>query len=262
MHTIAISTQKGGVAKTASSVNIAACIAEMGKKVLVIDLDAQASACICLGLPEQVDEGQPTIADVLIQKRPLSEAIRKTPMTGVDAVHAPGYGTSTQLAGMVGGHARLRQALSSLSGYDLVVVDCPTGMGPLTLAGMVAASHVIVPLICDYLGLQALRDQMTLIGEIREGYPPGPEVLGVLPTMIERRAIVSQVLVEVQKAYPQIVLPAIRRAVAVPESAARRAPLPLDAPKEGVTDDYRQVAKIVMARLGLGELASPSAQVS
>ena len=198
-YTIAFANQKGGTAKTTTVANLAGVLNERGIKVLLVDIDPQASLTIGFGVnvPElaqtvyDVIAGDAALADVLV---PLRENVDLAP-TNINLSVA-----ELQLVGEMRREDRLKQALAPLQGqYDFILIDCPPSLGLLTLNALSAAGHVLIPMSCDYYALVGVRLLLDTLRRVQERLNPDLRVLGVLPTRYDGRTLHSkEVLQEVR----------------------------------------------------------------
>jgi chromosome partitioning protein len=190
---LAFTNVKGGVGKTTSAVNLAAALARSELDVLLVDLDPQGSAAYSVGVPG--DPEGPSLTDVLVGGRPLTEALWETSVRGLDIV-AGGLALSNAeitLARQKDPTALLRRALEPVrKAYDFVIIDCPPGLGLLSLIGLGAARSYVVPVTPQYLALEALERFFSGLGSLDPGLRPEARLLGILLTMIDHRTKVTE----------------------------------------------------------------------
>src|SRR5439155_12118106 len=192
---IAFANQKGGVAKTTSSLNLAVAFAEQGMKVLAIDLDPQGNLTMSQGL--NPDTFERSMYDVLVHKLPMEQVIHRGEVDlAVSSIDLAG--AELALSGMIGRERALEKALVSVrDAYDFVLVDTPPSLGLLTINALVAASGVIVPVQCEYLSLRGLVQLENTLAMIRENLNPEVAVQGILPTMYDKRLLHSKEAVDI-----------------------------------------------------------------
>ncbi len=187
-YVIAVANQKGGVGKTTTSINLAASLAAMKRRVLLVDLDAQGNATMGVG----VDKSglTKTARDVLLEAAPIREVIQDLSTLGLSLLPANGDMTEAEikLRDMAVGDFALKTALAEVaSDFDYVVLDCPPALSKLTVNALVAADGVLIPMQCEYYALEGLSALMDTIQKIRRVINPRLEVEGLLRTMYDPR---------------------------------------------------------------------------
>jgi len=190
---IAVANQKGGVGKTTTAINLATALAAINKRALVIDLDPQGNASTGLGIGPA--ERQRTSYDVLMGSASLREASMATVVPGLRLVPSEVdlTGAEFELVAEEDRAYRLRNAVNeALAGFDYILIDCPPGLGLLTLNGLVAAHSVLVPLQCEFFALEGLGQLLGTIERVRKGFNPDLAVEGVVLTMFDRRNNLSE----------------------------------------------------------------------
>ena len=242
---VAVLNQKGGTAKTTSAVHLAAAMAELGHKVLLVDLDIQGSVGVCLGL-----SGPRTSANVILGGRPLSECV----VAKNDSLHILLGGkdlvrVEAELAREGAPKGRLAEALEASSGYDLVLIDCGPSLTQLNGAALRAADEVLVPVSCDYLSLVGVRQVMNVVRDVRSRRGMGVRILGVLPTFYDLRTRISrQVLLVLEGYFGERVLPPIRVDTLLREAPADGKTIFEYAPRSRGAADYRAAARWILER--------------
>jgi chromosome partitioning protein len=247
--TIAVSNQKGGVAKTTTCLSLGACLAEMRQSVLLIDLDPQANLTISLGLkPQNIRRA---VDDAILGNASLVSVSRESPVFGLDIIPAnrmlivldkilykrPGY------------QFHLKKGLDAMGEgfYDFVLMDCPPSFGTLTLNALTAADLLIIPVQCDYYAAYSLRHFVKLVQQVREKTNPWL-TYRVLATMYDRRNKICQIILEqMRRALGNILFTSIIEVdTKLRESPAFGQPITLYAPKTRGTEQYRALAKELM----------------
>jgi chromosome partitioning protein len=252
---IALSNQKGGVGKTTSTINIAACLAAGEKRVLVIDLDPQANAGSGLGIyPSDFDT---SMYNVLVDEVPLKNAILHTELKFLDI--APSVqdlvGAEVELVSAIGREVRLKEALVPIQDlYDFILVDCPPALGILTVNALTAANSVLIPLQCEYYAMEGLSQLLKTISLIKKRLNPDLEREGILLTMYDRRNNLShQVEQDIRAHFKDEVFPVvIPRNVKLSEAPSHGKPVILyDINSTGATA-YMETARLLIRRYATG----------
>ena len=197
-----IANQKGGVGKTTTTVNLAAGLAQMGQRVLVVDLDPQGNATMGSGVDKRALAL--TIYDVLLESASIAEARTKSPKGGYDMLGANRElaGAEVELVDLERRERRLKLALQAVATqYDFVLIDCPPSLSLLTLNGLCAAHGVIVPMQCEYFALEGLSDLVNTIKQVHANLNPELQVIGLLRVMFDPRVTLQQQVSEQLKAH-------------------------------------------------------------
>ncbi|HBU12224.1 MAG TPA: sporulation initiation inhibitor Soj [Clostridiales bacterium] len=198
---IAIANQKGGVGKTTTAINLSACVASKGKRVLLIDIDPQGNSTSGLGVDRAILSK--SSYDVLVGQAQAVEAIRPTMMKYFDLMPAniDLVGAEVELVPMMAREQMLKRAIEDIAGlYDYIFMDCPPSLGLITLNALCAADRILVPIQCEYYALEGLSQLMNTVRLVRKSLNPGLEVEGVVMTMFDGRTNLSlQVVEEVRK---------------------------------------------------------------
>lgn len=255
LNTYAIVNQKGGVGKTTTSVNLSAALAEMGYKVLAVDLDAQANLSAHLGYPtdELAVEGETqerkTMYEVLRYDLPIQETIVEV---DTNLFLAPSSlllsAADLELGGVIGREQILRKALNSVhDSFDYIIIDCPPSLGLLSLNGLVAASQVIVPVQSEFLALHGVRQLLDTIDQVRTAYNPSLSVGGVLLCLHDSRRRLDKTVADTVREYfgDLVFNTVIRTNVALAEAPSKGCSIMRYDPKCAGADDYRNLAKEV-----------------
>jgi chromosome partitioning protein len=197
-----IANQKGGVGKTTTTVNLAAGLAQVGQRVLVIDLDPQGNATMGSGIDKRKLEL--TVYDVLLESASIAEARTKAEKSGYDVLGANRElaGAEVDLVALERREKRIKTAIAEVAGeYDFILIDCPPSLSMLTLNGLCSAHGVIVPMQCEYFALEGLTDLVNTIKQIHANLNPDLQIIGLLRVMFDPRITLQQQVSEQLKAH-------------------------------------------------------------
>jgi chromosome partitioning protein len=251
---IAVANQKGGVGKTTTAVNLAACLAVAEKRTLVIDTDPQGNATSGLGISK--DEVQRSVYDVLVEGVPLSEVIRREvhfPFLDVAPATQDLVGVEVELVGRRAREGVLREALREVrDDYDFILVDCPPSLGMLTLNTLTAADAVLIPIQCEFYALEGLSQLLNTVRIVQKNLNEALQIDGVLLTMYDGRLNLSKQVAEEAKEYfgPKVYRTAIPRNVRIAEAPSFGKPIVLYDILSIGAKSYLALAKEVIARSG------------
>lgn len=197
-----VANQKGGVGKTTTTVNLAAGLAQLGKRVLVVDLDPQGNATMGSGIDKRTLEL--TVYDVLLESASIAEARKTSPDGGYQVLGANRElaGAEVELVELERRELRLKTALLAAGDdYDFVLIDCPPSLSMLTLNGLCAAHGVVVPMQCEYFALEGLSDLVNTIKQVHANLNPELQIIGLLRVMFDPRITLQQQVSEQLKAH-------------------------------------------------------------
>jgi len=261
MRTIAIVNQKGGSGKTTTSVNLAATLAEAGKKVLLIDLDPQASASLWYGFKEK-GKG---LYDVLTDDIALHHAIENTSIEGLSMIPSSQLlaGVEKALANEVASESILKNKFHQLANkpWDFLLIDCPPTLGILSLNALTIANEVLIPVEAHVMALHGLVQLLKTINLVKQRLNPLLEISGILACRVDYRTKHSQeVLTQLRSRFEGKVCEAvIRENIRLAEAPLHLKPINLYDPNCNGTLDYRKLAQEVLGQGGISKPASPIA---
>jgi chromosome partitioning protein len=249
----AIANQKGGVGKTTTAVNVAACIAEAGYETLLVDVDPQGNATVALGVPREAGPVGAGLYDVLGGEASALDAIRPTGIEHLSLiVSTPDLaGATMELPRLPGSEARLRDALAPVrERFAFTLLDCPPSLGPLTVNALVAADRVIVPVQTEYFALEGLAGLLDTLSLVQRELNPRLTVAGMLLTMHDARTKLAQdVEREVREHFPALVFDTvIPRNVRLGEAPSFGRPVIHHDPHCAGSEAYFALAKEVASR--------------
>lgn len=248
-HIVSIVNHKGGVGKTTSATNIAACWGEAGKKVLLIDMDPQGSASISFGITNDGDD----LLHAL--QRSAALPVVSTQIKGVDVVPSgPNLVVARQMfTGSLGKELLLRCIKQTQGDWERIIVDCPPSLGVLTVTSLWASKHAVVPVETNYLALRGLNQMVEMVASVRRDRP-GTDIAAIIPCRAHpRRRIHQEILERLEELFPGRVSPAVRENVALAEAPGLGKPVTLYAPKSHGAEDYRKVALWLSENIGSNE---------
>lgn len=248
---IAISNQKGGVGKTTTAINLSACLAEKGKKVLVIDIDPQGNATTGLGVDKAKVEN--TSYDLLLGETTIWETIEPSVCDGLRVVPSERglAGAEIELIGRENREYILKEHVDKVrSNYDFIVIDCPPSLNTLTVNAMTTADTVLVPIQCEFYALEGLSELLYTIELVKERLNSHLEIEGVVFTMYDARTCLSLQVVENVKEnlHENIYKTIIPRNIRLAEAPSHGLPINLYDGKSAGADGYRSLADEVIER--------------
>ena len=248
---MAIINQKGGVGKSTTAINLSAALGEMGKQVLLVDLDPQGNSSSGLGVEKS--QVQNCIYDVLLNDVPVEEVIIPDVCEGLDLVPATINlaGAEVELVSEMARENRLKDAIGALRGkYDYIFIDCPPSLGLLTVNALVAADKLLIPIQCEFYALEGVTKLLDSMKRVKTRLNPTLDIYGVLMTMYDGRTTLSrQVVEEVRSYFGRLVFETlIPRTVKLSEAPSFGQPITLYDPSGKGAQSYMSLAKEVIAR--------------
>ncbi|HXV04750.1 MAG TPA: AAA family ATPase [Solirubrobacterales bacterium] len=245
---IAFANQKGGVAKTTTTLNLAVAFAESGHRVLCVDLDPQGNLTMSQGIdPDKVEK---SLYDVLVHDMPISEIVHHREIDiAVSSIDLAG--AEIAMSTKIGRERSLEKSLKEVSGdYDFVCIDTPPSLGLLTINALTAASKVIVPVQCEYLSMRGLVQLQNTLRMIQENLNPDVRIEGILPTMLDSRTVHAKEAVEIlEENFGELVFKSrIRKAIKFAEAPVKGASVLKYDSGSSAAGYYRELAKEVLER--------------
>jgi chromosome partitioning protein len=244
---IAFANQKGGVAKTTTTLNLAVAFAESGYRVLCVDLDPQGNLTMSQGIdPDKVEK---SLYDVLVHDMPIAEIIQHREID-IAVASIDLAGAEIAMSTKIGRERSLEKALKEVSGnYDFVCIDTPPSLGLLTINALTAANKVIVPVQCEYLSMRGLVQLQNTLKMIQENLNPEVRIEGILPTMLDTRTVHAKEAVEIlEENFGELVFKSrIRKAIKFAEAPVKGASVLKYDPQSNAAGYYRDLAKEVLA---------------
>jgi chromosome partitioning protein len=258
-HIYALVNQKGGVGKTTTAINLGSYLAQLGQRVLIVDLDPQANATSCLGVDKnaitsgtyEAISGAAAAPSILMNERLKLALLPSSPALA---------GAEVELVDQERREQRLKTALQPLGGrYDYILIDCPPSLGLLTINGLIAAKDgVLVPVQCEYLALEGLGLLTQTIQRVRQSLYPGLKVRGVVLTMFDPRTnLATDVVTEVSRHFPgQVFKAVVPRSVRLAEAPSYGLPILAYAPASSGAQAYGALARELLRGDGVRAAAS------
>ena len=249
---IAIANQKGGVGKSTTAVSLGAALADLGFRVLVVDLDPLGNASTGMGIRHEAREI--TVYDVVVAEAPIRDAIIPTPVERLHAIPSTIdlAGAEIELVSQFSREHRLKKSLVEVSEgvYDFILMDCPPSLGLLTVNALTAADELIVPIQCEYYALEGLGQLLRNVSLVQQNINPGLRLSGIVMTMFDPRTKLSeQVVEEVQRFFGELVYDVIiPRTVRLSEAPGYGQPITVYDPKSKGAECYRELAREVALR--------------
>jgi chromosome partitioning protein len=249
---VAIANQKGGVGKSTTAVSLGAALAELGFRILVVDLDPQGNASTGMGIRHEA-RGV-TVYDVVLSEAPVESAIVPTSVKHLDAVPSTIdlAGAEIELVSQFSRETRLKKALVPVGEgrYDFIFLDCPPSLGLLTINALTAAEELIVPIQCEYYALEGLGQLLRNVNLVQQNINPELRLTGIVMTMFDPRTKLSeQVVEEVRRFFGEVVYDVvIPRTVRLSEAPGFGQPITVYDPRSKGAESYRQLAREVAAR--------------
>ncbi len=249
--TVSVINQKGGCGKTTTVINLSACLVELGKKVLVIDIDPQAHATLGLGI--QLDGSAKSLYHVLVNPEvPISVSVRETYHDCLRLIPSHSLLSSAQidLIDIIGRENLLRQKLSAIKGeYDFIFIDCPPSLNLLTLNALTASDGLIIPIQTHFYSLNGMSELLNTVEIVKRRLNPNLEILGVLPTLFDKRTRTNHQILKAVKEYfkgnIRVFETTVHNCISLAESPIHGKPIIKFRRNSRGSEDYRNLAKEV-----------------
>ena len=247
---ISVVNQKGGVGKTTTTINLGAALAELGRRVLLVDFDPQHSLSVGLGVSTRNLEG--SIYNLMLdESTKIEDFLLKTNVPGMDMIpsHENLAAAEGALVSIIAREKVLKRVLDSVVDYyDVILIDCQPSLGLLTINALTASKYVIVPLECEYFALRGVALLVDIIDKVQKNTNPDLEILGILPTLYDKKTVHSrEVLERIIEAFPESVFDTIiSRTVRFPETTVAGEPITTFASSSTGAAAYRRLAREII----------------
>ncbi|MGX7417175.1 ParA family protein [Carnobacterium gallinarum] len=247
---ISVANQKGGVGKTTTTVNLGACLAYYGKKILLVDIDAQGNATSGLGVRKA--DVEKDIYDILVNETPVEEVVIQTSRENLWIIPATIQlaGAEIELTTQMARESRLKQALAQVTDqYDYILIDCPPSLGHLTINSFTASDSILIPVQCEYYALEGLSQLLNTVRLVQKHFNPDLKIEGVLLTMLDARTNLGYEVVDEVKKYfrERVYKTIIPRNIRLSEAPSHGLSIIDYDPRSRGAEVYLELAKEVLA---------------